>query len=80
MLIEHVVCLDRLFLAPQLLHLSTQLGQFGAVRLLLVRQLALVFAIFGIVSSSKGIGFASLGLQLALELIGFPLLARLVLL
>jgi len=50
------------------------------VRLLLVRQLALVFAVFGIVAPSKGIGLARLGLQLPLQLLGFSLLARLVLL
>ena len=80
MLIEHVVRLHRLLLAPQLLHLGTQLGQLGAVRLLLVRQLALVFAIFGIVAPSKGIGLARLGLELPLQLLSLSLLARLVLL
>jgi hypothetical protein len=60
MLVEHVVCLHRLFLPPQLLHLCTQFGQLSVVRLLLVGQLALVFATFGIVASSKGISFARL--------------------
>lgn len=50
------------------------------MRLLLVGQLALVSSGFGIVASPQGVCFSRLGLQLALELVGLPPLARLVLL
>jgi hypothetical protein len=80
MLVEHVVRLHRLFLPPQPVHFRTQSCQLGIVRLLLVGQLALVFATLGIVASSQGVGLARLCLQLPLELLGLSLLARLVLL
>jgi hypothetical protein len=50
------------------------------VRLLLVGHVALVAADVGIVAASQRIGFAGLGLQLALELVGLSLLACLILL
>ena len=80
MLVEHVVRGGLLSLTPQLLNLNPELRNLVAVELLLVDQLALVSAQFGIVAPSEGICFARLGLQLALQVFGVSLLASLLLL
>lgn len=80
MLVEHVVRRGLVLLAPQPLDLGREGGKLIAVELVLVGQLALVSAQFGVMASSERVCFASLGLQLGLDVVGISLLARLLLL
>ena len=80
MLVEHVVRLCLLLLAPQPLDLGAHLGQLGAVQLLLLGDLALILLRLIVAASSECVGLAGFGLQPFLELCGLFPLARLLLL
>lgn len=80
MLVEYIVRLGLLLLTPQLLDLGSHLGQLGAVQLLLVGNLALIFSTVGIVAASEGVCLAGFCLELSLQVVGLFLLARLLLL
>jgi hypothetical protein len=80
MLVEHVVRLRLLLLAPESLDLGSHLGQLGVVQLLLVGDSTLISAGLSIVAASEGIRLSGLGLQLALQVVGLFSLARLLLL